>query len=587
MVLNITFKAFELERPVGQVCKFDWLQIHDGPSSSSHMIGRFCGSGPPLGDGIIISSQNSVYLWFRSDNSSSHDGFELDWKSIPPLCGGDIEATSHGTLASPGSPGNYPMNRDCYWKLTAPAGKRIKLNFFLLSIEAHQSCAYDYLAIYDGLTEESPMMEKFCNTSTPEPFFSPSNEVMLHFHSDGDNNDRGFQITYSVEPGVAGCGGLFTDFQGQVMSPLDYEDQTYPHNLECEYLIKHPVGNRIRLEFLNFHLEESDECKFDYLEIFQGKSTNSPLIGRFCGTSVPKIITSESNVVLLKFKSDWSTAHSGFSLKYRTICGGRFGEATGEIISPLYPEPYRGFLMCIFEIEAPLNSAIKVDFQDFDVEGSSDCLYDYVEFFDGHQSNETSIGRYCGFTRPDTVISKFNALTMVMETDGSINGRGFKANYSFINVGCGGIVKTSDAIIEKFSTEDVNANHDLDCKWLIVAPDGYTIQLNWLSFDLEYSDTCNYDYVEVYDNSSKSEEPVGRYCKNLPPTMSVTGNKAMIVFHTDSSTLSPGFQVRVNFVDSQKGKLTYLIILSIPLKNISSLLWTKQISLCQCYTEMF
>lgn len=199
-VLNVTFKSFELERPVGDSCKFDWLQIHDGPSSSSHMIGRFCGAGLPRG-GNIISSHNSLYLWFRSDNSSSHDGFSLGWESILPVCGGEFETNTYGTIASPGSPGNYPMNRDCFWRIMAPVGKRIQLNFFLLAIEAHRSCAYDYLAIYDGLTEDNTVLEKFCNSTTPEPLLTPGNEVMLHFHSDGENSDHGFQITYSVVPG--------------------------------------------------------------------------------------------------------------------------------------------------------------------------------------------------------------------------------------------------------------------------------------------------------------------------------------------------------------------------------------------------
>lgn len=44
---------------------------------------RFCGSELPKG-GNIISTQNTLYLWFRSDNSSAHDGFELTWNSIDP-----------------------------------------------------------------------------------------------------------------------------------------------------------------------------------------------------------------------------------------------------------------------------------------------------------------------------------------------------------------------------------------------------------------------------------------------------------------------------------------------------------------------
>lgn len=46
-----------------------------------------------------------MYLWFRSDNSTAHEGFELSWNSVDPVCGGDITIESHGIIASPGSPG--------------------------------------------------------------------------------------------------------------------------------------------------------------------------------------------------------------------------------------------------------------------------------------------------------------------------------------------------------------------------------------------------------------------------------------------------------------------------------------------------
>lgn len=72
------------------------------------MIGRFCGSTIPNN---FISTTNNLYLWFRSDNSSSHDGFELTWNSITPVCGGLTQIRLFGTISSPGSPGNYPPNR--------------------------------------------------------------------------------------------------------------------------------------------------------------------------------------------------------------------------------------------------------------------------------------------------------------------------------------------------------------------------------------------------------------------------------------------------------------------------------------------
>lgn len=63
------------------------------------------------------------------------------------VCGGEISIQSHGIIASPGSPGNYPPNRDCVWKLSAPPSNRIQLHFFTLQLEAHETCQYDYLAV--------------------------------------------------------------------------------------------------------------------------------------------------------------------------------------------------------------------------------------------------------------------------------------------------------------------------------------------------------------------------------------------------------------------------------------------------------
>ncbi|KAJ6643397.1 Cubilin like [Pseudolycoriella hygida] len=78
-VLNVTFTKFDLE--MSTECRFDWLQIHDGRSSSSHLIGIFCGSSLPKG-GNFVSTTNMLYLWFRSDNRSSRNGFELNWESV-------------------------------------------------------------------------------------------------------------------------------------------------------------------------------------------------------------------------------------------------------------------------------------------------------------------------------------------------------------------------------------------------------------------------------------------------------------------------------------------------------------------------
>lgn len=108
------------------------------------MIGRFCGQEFPYENKNIVSSHNSLYFWFHSDNSVSYDGFAFEWNSVKPICGGSL-TNDYGTISSPGSPGRYPPNRDCYWQITVKSGKRIQIHFGQLMLEEHRTCGADFL----------------------------------------------------------------------------------------------------------------------------------------------------------------------------------------------------------------------------------------------------------------------------------------------------------------------------------------------------------------------------------------------------------------------------------------------------------
>uniref|UniRef100_A0A7G3AGB7 Cubilin n=1 Tax=Lutzomyia longipalpis TaxID=7200 RepID=A0A7G3AGB7_LUTLO len=553
-VLNVTFTKFKLEDSVE--CRYDWLQIHDGRSSAYHMIGRYCGTDIRPGH-TIISTQNYLYFWFRSDSSTSNDGFELTWESIDPRCGGLIAASSYGTITSPGSPGNYPPNRDCQWVIQAPAGKRIQLHFFVMKIEYHETCKFDYLAIYGGPTVDSPLLEKFCNTTHPPPLLTPTNEATLFFHSDEDSTDAGFQIHYSVVEGYPGCGGTFTAYSGEFGSPI--EDESYPNNLVCEYVVKYPKGSKIRITFKSFHLEDSEGCRFDKLELFEiGSDGSRELVRSYCGSEVPKPYKSTGNEMMLIFTSDWSHAYGGFRIGYQIECGGTFEDESGIITSPMYPEPYHDSRTCEYIIQAPLKKVISLKFDDFDLEENSypDCYYDSLEIYDGvPQTNATKIGRYCWSISPPNFISTYNVLYMILETDSSIGGRGFKANYSFIDVKCGGIVTTSGTVVTSPESDEITDSstttyaHSTTCHWLITAPGDHNVQLTWINFKIEHESTCDYDYVEIFDNSTDPGRSVGRYCgTRTPPIITSLGHSMTVKFVSDESVSEGSFSFMVTFL---------------------------------------
>jgi len=51
-----------------------------------------------------------------------------------------------------------------------------------------------------------------------------------------------------------------------------------------------------------------------------------------------------------------------------------------------------------------------------------------------------------------------------------------------------------------------------ECIYQIEQPAGVTITLNFLEFDIESHDECQYDYLEVRDGDNENSTLVGRFC---------------------------------------------------------------------------
>lgn len=92
------------------------------------------------------------------------------------------------------------------------------------------------------------------------------------------------------------CGGSYTDHEGLLTSP-SYPDN-YPDRADCIYTLSLPNDTFLNLKFLTFDLDATD-CK-DYLEIRDGDSEKSPLIGTFCGTKIAESIQSTQNQLWMK-----------------------------------------------------------------------------------------------------------------------------------------------------------------------------------------------------------------------------------------------------------------------------------------------
>lgn len=73
--------------------------------------------------------------------------------------------------------------------------------------------------------------------------------------------------------------------------------------------------NSVTLNFTSFNLEAG----WDHMFIYDGASTNSPLIGKYTGTSGPGSVTSNSGKLLVEFRSDCATGMPGWVATYSSV----------------------------------------------------------------------------------------------------------------------------------------------------------------------------------------------------------------------------------------------------------------------------
>ena len=102
------------------------------------------------------------------------------------------------------------------------------------------------------------------------------------------------------------------------------------------------------------------------------------------------------------------------------------------------------------------------------------------------------------------------------------------------------------------------------CTTPIQAPEGYQVQLNFTHFSLEYV----FDFVNVYDGPDDSSQLIGTYCGNASPLIiQSSGRYLYVVFISDSSVISSGYQATLSFVGRYfLSKLTAHVLQSLGIK---------------------
>ena len=63
------------------------------------------------------------------------------------------------------------------------------------------------------------------------------------------------------------------------------------------------------------------------------------------------------------------------------------------------------------------------------MEPHQECAYDHVVVYDGHTTDDNTLGRFCGSKMPHAIVATSNKMLLVFKSDASVQRRGFLAKH--------------------------------------------------------------------------------------------------------------------------------------------------------------
>ncbi|GAB4409931.1 MAG: hypothetical protein OHK0039_13920 [Bacteroidia bacterium] len=107
-----------------------------------------------------------------------------------------------------------------------------------------------------------------------------------------------------------------------------------------------------------------------------------------------------------------------------------FTAKNGEILDPGGADGNYGDQLRLTYLIKPVGAtSITLNFESFDLEGTSERPYDYLDIFDGENENGRYIGRFSGSTPPPAILSQSGAVFMEFRSDCQVNKAGWRLRY--------------------------------------------------------------------------------------------------------------------------------------------------------------
>ncbi|MCX6233602.1 MAG: C10 family peptidase [Bacteroidetes bacterium] len=220
--------------------------------------------------------------------------------------------------------------------------------------------------------------------------------------------------------------GTFEDGSGPL---ADYENGT-----GCNWLITPKETDSV--EYYTISFEKFNTQSGDIVNIYDGETTEAPLLMSHSGDQIPGSVQSSGSKVFVTFTSDGSGTAPGWQIKATPYmpqyCSNMTAltDPTGSFTDGSGDKNYLGSSLCHWNIDVENANHITVNFTSFDLE----LVNDYLQILDLSTSPPTELGKLSGSMIPGN-ITGVGPLMITFSTNNIINKGGFAADYEIDNVG--------------------------------------------------------------------------------------------------------------------------------------------------------
>ena len=225
--------------------------------------------------------------------------------------------------------------------------------------------------------------------------------------------------------------------------------------------------------------------------------------------------------------------------------------------TPGFPS-FPGNGTCTWNITVPIGRFIKLTFWKY----YGDCKKNFVNVFDATNSTRISLGKFCNKYFEEVVFSTGNSLLVEYNSLHMYDDNGFLATYETIkerpaDYSCLGKEISLEDDQGEFASFSYPLNYpnNVKCSWRIDRPVGFIVQLTFHSFNLQQSENCETDYVEIRQSKDnfKRWELIGRFCgSSLPPVIVSSQSYVIVKFVADMSKMYPGFHASYKVLANRK-----------------------------------